>query len=45
MKLGDADRMVVECIGSGSLTLGELLFLFDGIVVMAWERTLVCLFG
>ena len=26
VKLGDADRMVVECIGSGSLTLGELLF-------------------
>ena len=22
-KLGDADRMVVECVGSGSLTLGE----------------------
>ncbi len=23
VKLGDADRMVVDCIGSGSLTLGE----------------------
>ena len=21
--LGDADRMVVDCIGSGSMTLGE----------------------
>jgi hypothetical protein len=22
-KLGDADRMVVDCVGSGSMTLGE----------------------
>lgn len=25
VKLGDADRMVVDCVGSGSLTLGELV--------------------
>ena len=25
VKLGDADRMVVDCIGSGSLTLGEFI--------------------
>lgn len=23
VKLGDADRMIVDCVGSGSLTLGE----------------------
>jgi len=27
VKLGDADRMIVECIGSGSLTLGEYIFI------------------
>ncbi len=25
VKLGDADRMVVDCIGSGSMTLGEFV--------------------
>ena len=37
VKLGDADRMVVDCIGSGSLTLGEFNYLYLFIYVVSLE--------